>query len=175
MRSAYAHKIKYFLPKMPIQLNKYTNLGWHFYLHLFGGDVVVPFFLTEIIKQLIFLIAYISNNNSFPKPLSAEEEKKALEAYAGGDYKAKDLLIERNLRLVAHVAKKYQSLKVDPDDIVSIGTIGLIKGITSFDMTKGSRLSTYVARCIDNAILFCVTHITLFMFPRERTTIICTL
>ncbi len=109
-------------------------------------------FFSQLVKQLILLIAYISNNKTFPKPLSAAEEKEALERYKNGDESAKNLLIERNLRLVAHVAKKYQNLRIDPDDVVSIGTIGLIKGITGFDMDKGVRLSTYVARCIDNAM-----------------------
>lgn len=89
----------------------------------------------------------------FPEPLSAEEEKNCLEQMAKGDEEARNILIERNLRLVAHVAKKYSNSKVDQDDLISIGSIGLIKGINSFNLEKGARLSTYVSRCIDNAHL----------------------
>lgn len=96
---------------------------------------------------------YIQGSNLFPEPLSSEEEKQCLEQMANGNEEARNLLIERNLRLVAHVAKKYSSSNVDQDDLISIGTIGLIKGINSFKMEKGSKLSTYVSRCIDNEIL----------------------
>ena len=90
----------------------------------------------------------------FPEPLSAEEERNCLIQMTNGDEEARNLLIERNLRLVAHVAKKYtNTVKVDQDDLISIGTIGLIKGINSYNIEKGSRLSTYVSRCIDNEIL----------------------
>lgn len=89
----------------------------------------------------------------FPEPLTKEEESDALERLSNGDEEARNLLIERNLRLVAHVAKKYTNVKVDQDDLISIGTIGLIKGINSFNIEKGSRLSTYISRCIDNEIL----------------------
>lgn len=99
------------------------------------------------------LFGYIQSGNLFPEPLSSEEEKKYLEQMAKGDEDARNILIERNLRLVAHVAKKYSNSKVDQDDLISIGTIGLIKGVKSFNIEKGSRLSTYVSRCIDNEIL----------------------
>ena len=89
----------------------------------------------------------------FPEPLSAEEEKNCLEQMAKGDEEARNILIERNLRLVAHVAKKYSNSKVDQDDLISIGSIGLIKGINSFNPSKSVKLSTYVSRCIDNEIL----------------------
>lgn len=89
----------------------------------------------------------------FPEPLSIEEEKKYLEEMSNGNDEARNILIERNLRLVAHVAKKYSTSRADQDDLISIGTIGLIKGINSFNVKKGSRLSTYVSRCIDNEIL----------------------
>lgn len=92
-------------------------------------------------------------NNLFPEPLSSEEEKECLEKMKTGDEEARNKLIERNLRLVAHVAKKYLNSNVDQDDLISIGTIGLIKGINSFDVDKGSRLSTYISRCIENEIL----------------------
>lgn len=89
----------------------------------------------------------------FPEPLTKEEETDALNRLANGDEEARNLLIERNLRLVAHVAKKYTNTKADQEDLISIGTIGLIKGINSFNVDKGSRLSTYISRCIDNEIL----------------------
>ena len=95
----------------------------------------------------------LSGNNSFPKPLSAAEEREWLERYAKGDPHARDVLIERNLRLVAHIIKKYYTQSADQDDLISIGTIGLIKGISSFDASKGARLATYAARCIENEIL----------------------
>ena len=99
------------------------------------------------------LFGYIQSGNLFPEPLSAEEEKNYLEQMANGDEEARNILIERNLRLVAHVAKKYSNSKVDQDDLISIGTIGLIKGVKSFNIEKVSRLYTYVSRFIDNEIL----------------------
>lgn len=96
---------------------------------------------------------YISGSNLFPEPLSSEDEKIYLELMKNGDKDARNILIERNLRLVAHVVKKYSNTKVEQDDLISIGTIGLIKGINSFNIEKGSKLSTYVSRCIDNEIL----------------------
>ena len=89
----------------------------------------------------------------FPEPLTNEEEKLYLEQMNNGDEDARNILIERNLRLVAHVVKKYSNTKIEQDDLISIGTIGLIKGINSFNVDKGSKLSTYVSRCIDNEIL----------------------
>lgn len=93
------------------------------------------------------------STGSFPKPLSAEEERHYLELSAQGDLEARNVLIERNLRLVAHIMKKYYTQTSDQEDLVSIGTIGLIKGITTFDPSKGARLATYAARCVENAIL----------------------
>ena len=109
-------------------------------------------FLT-FLNSAIFLVGYISNNSLFPEPLSSEEEQKYLELFKNGDEEARNILIERNLRLVAHVCKKYSTTRVETDDLISIGTIGLIKGINSFDNSKGVRLATYVSRCIDNEIL----------------------
>lgn len=99
------------------------------------------------------LYGYIQGGNLFPEPLTQEEERKCLIQMSKGDEEARNILIERNLRLVAHVAKKYSTSKVEQDDLISIGTIGLIKGINSFNVEKGARLSTYVSRCIDNEIL----------------------
>ena len=95
----------------------------------------------------------ISGGGSFPKPLTAEEERIYLKRSAEGDLEARNILIERNLRLVAHIMKKYYSQSADQEDLISIGTIGLIKGISTFDASKGARLTTYAARCVENAIL----------------------
>ena len=109
-------------------------------------------FLT-FLQTSLFVIGYISKNSLFPEPLSSEEEKMYLQMLENGDKDARKILIERNLRLVAHVCKKYSNSNSDIDDLISIGTIGLIKGIDSFDYKKGVRLATYVSRCIDNEIL----------------------
>lgn len=93
------------------------------------------------------------NTGSFPKPLSEEEERYYLKRAEAGDLEARNILIERNLRLVAHIMKKYYAQASDQEDLISIGTIGLIKGITTFDPDKGARLATYAARCVENAIL----------------------
>lgn len=93
------------------------------------------------------------SSGSFPKPLSAEEEQRYLELSAQGDIQARNILIERNLRLVAHIMKKYYTQTADQEDLISIGTIGLIKGISTFDPSKGARLATYAARCVENEIL----------------------
>ena len=92
------------------------------------------------------------STGSFPRPLTAEEEAHYLERSAQGDLEARNILIERNLRLVAHIMKKYYAQTSDQEDLISIGTIGLIKGITTFDASKGARLATYAARCVENAI-----------------------
>ena len=107
----------------------------------------------EFLKSAVFVIGYISSNNLFPEPLSAEEERECLQQMAEGDEEAKNILIERNLRLVAHICKKYSTTNVEQDDLISIGTIGLIKGISSFEASKGVRLATYASRCIENEIL----------------------
>ena len=92
-------------------------------------------------------------SGSFPKPLTAKEERYYLEKAAQGDLEARNTLIERNLRLVAHIMKKYYAVTSDQEDLISIGTIGLIKGISTFDTSKGARLATYAARCVENEIL----------------------
>lgn len=112
---------------------------------------IIGFF--QFIKTAVFAVGYISGSNLFPEPLTSEEEKIYLEQMKNGNEEARNILIERNLRLVAHVVKKYTNTKVEQDDLISIGTIGLIKGINSFNVDKGSKLSTYVSRCIDNEIL----------------------
>ncbi|MBQ8358381.1 MAG: RNA polymerase sporulation sigma factor SigK [Oscillospiraceae bacterium] len=93
------------------------------------------------------------SSGSFPRPLTAQEERYYLERSSKGDMEARNILIERNLRLVAHIMKKYYAQTSDQEDLISIGTIGLIKGITTFDTSKGARLATYAARCVENEIL----------------------
>ena len=109
--------------------------------------------LNSFFENFMFLMLYISNGATFPKPLSAAEESYYLEKFRNGDKNARDILIERNLRLVAHIIKKYYSNTKDQEDLISIGTIGLIKGVTSFNGCKGTRLATYAAKCIENEIL----------------------
>ncbi len=99
------------------------------------------------------LLSLRLSGGSFPKPLSAAEEQECLRRCAQGDAEARDILIQRNLRLVAHIVKKYYTQSGDQEDLISIGTIGLIKGISSFNADKGARLATYAARCIENEIL----------------------
>lgn len=102
----------------------------------------------------LLLMLRISPGDSFPKPLSAEEEQKYLALWAQeGDYTARNILVEHNLRLVAHIMKKYYTQTDDPDDLISIGTVGLIKGINTYRADKGVRLATYASRCIENEIL----------------------
>ena len=107
-----------------------------------------------LLRSSLFLSLHLTGNiGSFPKPLSTEEERMYLERYAQGDMEARNILIERNLRLVAHIIKKYYTQTADQEDLISIGTIGLIKGISSYNPEKGARLATYAARCIENEIL----------------------
>jgi RNA polymerase sporulation-specific sigma factor len=109
--------------------------------------------ISAISANFLYLILHIQNGSSFPKPLSQKDEQKYLELMAQGDKNARAVLIERNLRLVSHIVKKYYSKTNDTDDLISIGTIGLIKAIDSFDYTKGTKLATYASRCVENAIL----------------------
>lgn len=110
-------------------------------------------FLAGILSYVFFLFGYISNNNLFPEPLSKSEEEYLLKKHFAGDKEAKNKLIEHNLRLVAHIAKKYASSNQENEEYISIGTIGLIKGINSFSSDKGFKLSTYISKCIENEIL----------------------
>ena len=105
------------------------------------------------------------STGSFPKPLTRQEEEKYLVLASQGDLEARNILIERNLRLVAHIMKKYYAQTADQEDLISIGTIGLIKGITTFDHTKGARLATYAARCVENATLTPTTLVKIRLHP----------
>lgn len=108
--------------------------------------------LSFVAAHVLYLALHLETG-SFPKPFSARQEQEAFSRFRQGDAKAREEIICRNLRLVAHIAKKYYSSGEDQDDLVSIGTIGLIKAVDSFDSGKGARFATYAARCIENAIL----------------------
>lgn len=109
--------------------------------------------LSFVFQNLTFFALHLKNMNSFPKPLTAKKERELLEKMHQGDKGARNTLIEHNLRLVSHIVKKYYSEYDEQEDLISLGTVGLIKGIDSFDMDKGARLVTYAARCIENEIL----------------------
>lgn len=109
--------------------------------------------LLEYLSGVIYLILHVTGAGSFPKALNPAEEKKQMERMSKGDTNARRILIEHNLRLVAHIIKKYYSSINDQEDLISIGTIGLIKAIDSFDCSKGIRLSSYASKCIENEIL----------------------
>ena len=111
-------------------------------------------FLMQALSDLIYFALHVVRSGSFPKPLSQKEEADAWVAYREqGDLRARDRLIEHNLRLVAHIIRKYYSSSREQDDLISIGTIGLMKAVSTFDYTKGTRLATYAARCIENEVL----------------------
>jgi len=112
----------------------------------------------SLINGILLLVSYIANN-TFPQPLSEEEESKYLQLLMQGNEEARNTLIERNLRLVAHIVKKFDNTGEDTDDLISIGTIGLIKAINNYNLEKGTRLSTYAARCIENEILMHLRYI----------------
>ena len=109
--------------------------------------------LLTVLQYAGMLMALHLSGSRFPKPLSAKEETEWFRKLSGGDREARDVLISRNLRLVAHIAKKYYAADGDPDDMISTGTLGLIKAVDSFDVSKGTRFATYAARCIENEIL----------------------
>ena len=106
-----------------------------------------------MLSSMLHTLRLSGAGGAFPKPLRAQEERHYLELAAKGDLEARNILIERNLRLVAHIMKKYYTQTSDQEDLISIGTIGLIKGISTFDGSKGARLATYAARCVENEIL----------------------
>ncbi len=110
--------------------------------------------LLQALSNVLFMALHVTHSGSFPKPLSAEEERQALTAFReDGDMEARNRLIEHNLRLVAHIVKKYYGSATEQEELISIGTIGLIKAVGTFDYEKGTRLATYASRCIENEIL----------------------
>ena len=109
--------------------------------------------LNAVLSHLLYFTLHLENAGSFPKPLGAKEERDCLEKMKAGDTAAQKKLVEHNLRLVAHIIKKYYAQSGEEDDLISIGTIGLIKAVNSFDYSKGTRLATYASRCIENEIL----------------------
>lgn len=111
------------------------------------------FLAASICRWLLWLLGYVATNNTFPQPLTEQEEAECLGRLKAGDLEARNILIERNLRLVAHIVKKFDNTPEDTEDLISIGTYGLIKAISTFDQEKGTRLATYAARCIENEIL----------------------
>ena len=115
--------------------------------------MIVEANIFNFLKIAIIGVGYIRSSNLFPEPLSSEEEKNYIDKLKNGDEQAKNVLIERNLRLVAHICKKYISTGIEQEDLISIGTIGLIKGINSFNSDKNIKLATYTAKCIENEIL----------------------
>lgn len=114
---------------------------------------VITLDIFSLISNMLCLILHVTDTDSFPKPLSKKEEQQMLEKLSIGDESARKKLIEHNLRLVAHIVKKYYANYSEQDDLISIGTIGLIKGINSYNHKKGTKLATYCARCIENEIL----------------------
>lgn len=110
-------------------------------------------FLNNLLSHVFFLFGYISSNNLFPEPLSKTEEEFYLRKYFAGDKNARDKLIEHNLRLVAHIAKRYSNSEQELEDLISIGIVGLIKAIDSFSAEKGFKISTYASKCVENEIL----------------------
>jgi RNA polymerase sporulation-specific sigma factor len=110
------------------------------------------FAVLSVINGMLVLVSYITHN-TFPQPLSEEEEARFLKLLANGNEEARNVLVEHNLRLVAHIVKKFDNTGEDNDDLISIGAIGLIKAINTYNLEKGSRLATYAARCIENEIL----------------------
>ena len=108
--------------------------------------------MVQVLSRMVFMVLSVVGGNSFPKPMTAKQEREALEQMAAGDAAARKRLIEHNLRLVAHIIKKHYASARDAEDLISVGTVGLIKAVDTFDSRKGSRLATYASRCIENEI-----------------------
>ena len=120
---------------------------------LAGVIVMLEQLMMFLIQDALFMLGYLSQGSAFPKPLSREKETVLLEQMAQGDRGAREKLIEHNLRLCAHIARKYTVPGYEQDDLISIGTIGLIKGVNTYKPGNGTQLSTYCARCIENPML----------------------
>lgn len=125
--------------------------------HKLAGVIgMIEQWILFFLKDALFLLGYLARSSAFPKPLTREEEAALLSQMAEGDDTAREKLIEHNLRLAAHIARKYSVPGFDADDLVSIGTVGLIKGVNTYKAGTGTQLSTYCARCIENEILMCL-------------------
>jgi len=133
-------------------MNKFSTYKCTVYKKIVGGTFMIFENLITFLNKIFFFTAYVNNKSSFPEPLTSEQEREALIKCKQGDKLAREQLIQHNLRLVAHVVKKYSNVG-EADDLISVGSIGLIKGIESFELGKGSALATYAAKCIDNEIL----------------------
>lgn len=129
-------------------------------------------FLSNLLSHVFFLFGYISSNNLFPEPLSKTEEEFYLRKYFAGDKNARDKLIEHNLRLVAHIAKRYSNSEQELEDLISIGIVGLIKAIDSFSAEKGFKISTYASKCVENEILMHIRATKKIKFEVSMNTII---
>ena len=116
-------------------------------------------FLSLFAQQIYVFVSFVSTGNSFPKPLGKTRELEYLKKSRNGDISARNILVEKNMRLVAHIAKKYTTSNIEYDDMLSIGTIGLIKAINTFDFEKGNKLATYASRCIENEILMVIRSV----------------
>ncbi|MBR2284346.1 MAG: RNA polymerase sporulation sigma factor SigK [Ruminococcus sp.] len=114
---------------------------------------MLPGFLTSLLRNIFFFALHVDNGAAFPKPLPKAEEEECFRRMSEGDHAARDRLIEHNLRLVAHIVKKYSQTAAETDELISIGTIGLIKAVSTFDYRKGAKFATYASRCIENEIL----------------------
>ncbi len=112
--------------------------------------------ILELLSEVFFFLGYLHNSDTYPPKLSPDEERHYVSLMEKGDVDAKNKLIMHNMRLVAHVVKKYSTCSIDTEDLLSIGTIGLIKGVNTFDSSKAPRLAGYVAKCIDNEILMAI-------------------
>lgn len=135
-----------------VSLFRYTDfLGAHTLWR--GDDAMLSAAIWLLCNSLFFTLRLAGAPSSFPRPLTSAEEQEYLERFAAGDIEARNVLVEHNLRLVAHIVKKYYTQTDEQDDLISIGTIGLIKGVSSYRADKGVRLATYASRCIENAIL----------------------
>lgn len=129
------------------------NILFKYILCMEVDRIMDYFFILSIISGIALFALHVTASSSFPKPLSSEEEKECFRKMKNGDKEAKTKLIEHNLRLVAHIIKKYYGTVSEQDDLISIGTIGLIKAVSTFDFEKGTRFATYASRCIENEIL----------------------
>jgi len=121
-----------------------------------GVILMIEQLMMFILQDALFMLGYLARGSAFPKPLDRQEEERLIERAAQGDRQAREKLIEHNLRLCVHIARKYTVPGCDQDDLVSIGTVGLIKGVNTFKPGSGTQLSTYCARCIENPMLSCL-------------------